>query len=248
MSAERMPPRLSTGSVASFTWLGTNLSARRSATTASGRVTRNTDPHQKCSSSAPAISGPSAEIAAADRRPQRDRLRPRLPGPERGDERERGGVCHAGGEPAEDAGQRRARRRWVRRRRAGMPGSTAAVPSDEHHLAPVPVAEGAEVEDRRREAERVPDRDQVERRLRRVERLADVGERDVRDREVQVGDRGDEDQRDQDQRAALRRMVRLCPAGLPRRGPAPGLGHERTLPGFICRCVHPAIADLRSAA
>ena len=34
-----------------------------SATTASGRVTRNTDPHQKCSSRNPETSGPSDEIA-----------------------------------------------------------------------------------------------------------------------------------------------------------------------------------------
>ena len=34
-----------------------------SATTASGSVTRKTEPHQKCSSSSPESSGPSAEIA-----------------------------------------------------------------------------------------------------------------------------------------------------------------------------------------
>ena len=32
------------------------------ATTASGMVIRNTEPHQKCSSNAPAISGPRAEM------------------------------------------------------------------------------------------------------------------------------------------------------------------------------------------
>ena len=62
ISAESTPPRLSTGSVASFTWLGTNFRAMTSATTASGSVTRNTEPHQKCSRSAPAISGPRAEM------------------------------------------------------------------------------------------------------------------------------------------------------------------------------------------
>ncbi len=60
---DRTPPRLSTGSVASFTWAGTSRAARNSATTASGNVSRKTEPHQKCSSSKPESSGPSAEIA-----------------------------------------------------------------------------------------------------------------------------------------------------------------------------------------
>ena len=62
-TTERMPPRLSTGSVVSFTWLGTYLTAMTSAITASGSVTRNTEPHQKCSSSAPATNGPSEAMA-----------------------------------------------------------------------------------------------------------------------------------------------------------------------------------------
>ena len=57
-----MPPRLSTGSVLSFTWLGTSRTAITSATATSGRVMRNTEPHQKCSSSKPASSGPSAAM------------------------------------------------------------------------------------------------------------------------------------------------------------------------------------------
>ena len=60
---DRMPPRLSTGSVVSFTWAGTSTTASTKATTANGSVIRKTDPHQKCSSSAPAVSGPSAEMA-----------------------------------------------------------------------------------------------------------------------------------------------------------------------------------------
>jgi len=62
-TADSTPPRLSTGSVVSLTWAGTKTSAITRATTASGSVTRNTDPHQKLSSSAPAISGPSAATA-----------------------------------------------------------------------------------------------------------------------------------------------------------------------------------------
>jgi hypothetical protein len=42
-STNRIPPRLSTGSVASLTWAGTNTQAIVSATSASGRVTRKTE-------------------------------------------------------------------------------------------------------------------------------------------------------------------------------------------------------------
>jgi hypothetical protein len=60
---ENTPPRWSTGSVVSFTWLGTSFTAITSATTARGAVRRNTDPHQKCSSRIPEQSGPSELIA-----------------------------------------------------------------------------------------------------------------------------------------------------------------------------------------
>src|SRR3954447_26622180 len=62
-STERMPPRLSTGSVASLTWLGTNRTASTSATTTSGSVTKKPAPHQYLESRNPATRGPSAEIA-----------------------------------------------------------------------------------------------------------------------------------------------------------------------------------------
>ena len=58
---------------------------------------------------------------------------------------------------------------------------------------------------RGREPERVAHCNQVEHRLRRVERLADVRERDVRNRQVEVGDPRDQDQRDEDERRTLRR-------------------------------------------
>ena len=58
-----MPPRLSTGSVASFTCDGTSRIASTSATIASGSVSRKTEPHQKSSRRSPDRSGPSEEIA-----------------------------------------------------------------------------------------------------------------------------------------------------------------------------------------
>ena len=57
-----MPPRLSTGSVVSFTWLGTKTIAITRATPTSGSVTRKTEPHQNSSRSMPAMSGPRAAM------------------------------------------------------------------------------------------------------------------------------------------------------------------------------------------
>jgi hypothetical protein len=62
-TTERIPPRLSTGSVASLTWAGTNFAAIGRATATRGSVMTNTDPHENCSSSAPATRGPSEAIA-----------------------------------------------------------------------------------------------------------------------------------------------------------------------------------------
>ena len=82
-------------------------------------------------------------------------------------------------------------------------GIESPMPEQQHHLAPVAVAERAEVEDRGRQPERVADGDQVERRLAGAEGLADVGQGDVGDRQVEVGDRRDEDQRREDEAGAL---------------------------------------------
>jgi len=61
-TTDSTPPRLSTGSVVSFTWLGKKMTASTSAIAASGRVIRKTDPHQNLSSKAPATRGPSAAM------------------------------------------------------------------------------------------------------------------------------------------------------------------------------------------
>ena len=81
-------------------------------------------------------------------------------------------------------------------------GIASSVPSDQHHLAPVAVAQRAEVQHRGGEPQREADRDQVERGLRGVEGLADVGQGDVGDRQVEVRDGRDQDQREQDQPGA----------------------------------------------
>src|SRR5208337_4275899 len=60
---DRTPPKLSTGSVVSLTWLGTKASAIARATAARGNVIRKTEPQQKRCRSQPEISGPSEEIA-----------------------------------------------------------------------------------------------------------------------------------------------------------------------------------------
>ena len=62
-TADSTPPKLSTGSVVSLTWPGTNAQASSSAISANGSVTTKTEPHQKVSSRAPAARMPSAEDA-----------------------------------------------------------------------------------------------------------------------------------------------------------------------------------------
>ncbi len=63
ITIESTPPELSTGSVPSLMWLGIRRTASTSATTASGSVSRKTEPHEWCSSSAPDSTGPRAEMA-----------------------------------------------------------------------------------------------------------------------------------------------------------------------------------------
>ncbi len=63
ISTERMPPRLSTGSLVSWTCAGISRIAASRAISASGVVTRKTEPQSWLSSSAPATIGPSADIA-----------------------------------------------------------------------------------------------------------------------------------------------------------------------------------------
>ncbi len=77
ITADRIPPRLSTFSVVSLMCAGTYRIAMNSATPASGSVTRKTAPHSNRSSRNPATSGPIAAIAppSADHRAI-DRVRP----------------------------------------------------------------------------------------------------------------------------------------------------------------------------
>jgi len=62
-TTDKMPPRLSTGAVDSFTWAGTNKMTMTRAIAANGAVNTKTEPHQKYSSNTPATSGPSAARA-----------------------------------------------------------------------------------------------------------------------------------------------------------------------------------------
>ncbi len=158
--------------------------------------------------------GPERGDAAAECRPERDRLRPGRAGPERRDQREGGGVGHPGGQPSGDA---RDEEHLVGGSEPGEQGGRdrQSHAEHDHQLAAVAITERAEPEHRRREAERVPHGDQVERRLRGVERLADIGQCDVRDRQIEVGDPRDDDQREEDELRPLGCLV----AGL-RRGRA----------------------------
>ena len=127
---------------------------------------RNTEPHQNSSSSAPESSGPSEEIAPP--MPDHSAIDLVRPGPDQSAVIRASvvGIRHAGGEPAQEAGheedlvRRRPRGEQARRNRQRHA-------QDQHQLAPVAVAERAEVEHRRGEAQGVADRDQIERGLRR---------------------------------------------------------------------------------
>ena len=204
MTSDRTPPRLSTGSVVSLTWPGTKRYAIRIATTASGSVTRNTDPQSNCSSSAPEISGPSAAIAPPIADHSAIDFVRAGPRPERCDQRQRRRIRHPRCQAAAHA---RDEQHLVGRRERGeqrhRDGEHRA--EQEHELSAVAVADRAEVEDRRGEPERVADGDEVERHLAGVEVQRDVGQRDVGDREVEVRDSGDEDQRDEDDAGAVGR-------------------------------------------
>ena len=64
ITIEMMPPRLSTEAFDSLTCAGTNNSAMKNATTASGTVTRNTEPQSNACRSQPDSRGPSDAMAA----------------------------------------------------------------------------------------------------------------------------------------------------------------------------------------
>ena len=151
---------------------------------------------------------PERRDAAADRRPERNGAGPPRPRPECRDQRERSRVGHAGREPADEA---RDEENLVGRRVRGQQARGDGEEHSEHEqeLAPVAVADRPQPENGRREPERIADRDQVERRLGRVEGRADRRQGDVGHREIEVGDRRDEDQRDENEPSPFGRHRRL---------------------------------------
>ena len=152
---------------------------------------------------------PERGDAAADGRPECDRSRAARARPERGDQRQRRGVGHAGREPAQDPREEEhGVRRRVRGEQAGR--DRQHHPEHEQELAPVPVADRAQVEDGRGQPERVAHGDEVECGLGGVERAPDRGQRDVRDGQVEVRHGGDRDQRHEHQTGAFRRLGRRC--------------------------------------
>ncbi len=140
----------------------------------------------------------------AQGRPQRNRLRPLRSRPERGDQRERRGKRHA---RCEAAGQARGKQHLDGRREGGKHGrgDRQGGAQDQHPLAPVAVTDGAQIEDRGGEPERVPNGNEIELGLPGIERLADIRQRDVRDRQIQVRDGRDENERDEHDAGVRRR-------------------------------------------
>ena len=135
---------------------------------------------------------------AAEGGPERDRVRPPGPrSPERRDQGERGRVGHARGHATSDASRNQhLDRRRERSDEAGRDRQTDT--EQQQHLSAVSVSNGPEPQDGGGEPERVADGHEVQLRLGCVEREADRRECDVGDRQVQVRDRGHDDQRRED--------------------------------------------------
>ena len=225
-TTDRMPPRLSTGSVVSLTCAGTNRQAMNERDDRERqRHEEHRAPPEVARGGSPRRSGPSAAIAppSADHSAI-DRVRAG-PGPQRGDQGEGRRVRHAGGDsPPTHAGDDEDLDRRGEGRERGRPDREPDA-EQQHHLAAVPVAERAQPQHRRCEAERVADGDEVELGLRGVEREADRRQGDVGHGQVQVRDRRDDDQRPQDHlavvrypggRAELRRRRSCASQSLPR--------------------------------
>ena len=110
---------------------------------------------------------------SAGGRPERNRFGAGLAGPQRGDEGQCRRVGHTRGDATEDtAKNEHLDRTRVRGDQAGR--YREPNPEQEHHLAAVTVAQRSQPEHRARQSERVRHRHQVELRLGRVERLADL--------------------------------------------------------------------------
>jgi len=138
----------------------------------------------------------------ADRRPQRDRLRARRARPERGDQGECRRIRHAGSETADHpGGEQHVDRRRPRGEAVG--GNRQDHPENQQELPPVAIADCAEVQNRRSQAQRVADRDEVELGLGRIEVLPDRRQGDVRDGKTQVCDGRNCDQRAKDEARSL---------------------------------------------
>ena len=193
-----MPPRLSTGSLVSLTWRDEAQAPCSSAT--AGERQRDHENRLPVELLEQRARDQRAERRdrAAEPRPQRDRSRARRSRPQRRDQREGRRICHARREPAEHAGREehldRGRESGEQARRDRQRRA-----DDQHHLAPVAVAHRAEVEHGGGETERVADGDEVELRLPGVEGLADGRQRDVGHRQIEVGDRRDQDERGEDE-------------------------------------------------
>ena len=107
-----------------------------SATTASGIVTRKTEPQSKCSSSAPDDERPERGDRAAERRPERDRLRPAGPDHSAVISASVVGYAMPAREPADDTGDEQ---HLVRGREAGQErqaGIESAMPRTSISLRP----------------------------------------------------------------------------------------------------------------
>ena len=176
---------------------GSTAGARASSATITGTLTRNTEPHQACSSSTPPSTGPSA-APAANPVAQMARARRRWVAvdEQRAQQRQRGGHQHRAEHPEQGAGRDEVR--GVRRERGGGRDRTEAGDADQQQPAPAdPVAERAHRDQEPGQGERVDVDDPQQLGRARCERRTDRGQREAQHRVVDGDEQGRQEQHGQ---------------------------------------------------
>ena len=183
--------------------VGTLQATSAAPTAATGAIAKKMLVQLNCSSSQPPTIGPSAIAMPAGRAPEADRAGALAPlGEHVRDQREGGGEDHRGAETHEAAGDDQL---------AGGVGEASGDAGDSEHaqageqksLAAEAVAEAAAGQQQRREHQAVGVDDPLQLRVRRMQLANQRRERDVDDRDVEVDHKRCQQQRDENQGAAL---------------------------------------------
>ena len=180
---------------------------QRPATTPSttiGTLIRKTEPHQKCSSSAPPTTGPIATRQADGAGPDADGLAPLARVEDVGDDRQRRRHDRRAADAHQRPGPDQLAGRLGVRRQPATPGRTATRPMQQDPPAAEPVAEHAEGEQQPGEDQRVRVDGPLEFALAGAEpvhRVGDGPQRDVEDGVVEHDDEQADDEHAEDRPA-----------------------------------------------